>query len=274
MQTHTQPSLKSLLSIIVALSGAHACGQTPADEVETVTSALINSPCGFVPTDSVCVCTGAQGTGQCASLTTDLRFFGNLSTYSSGVFNDSISDFWVGPDAKARICSNAGMTGNCQEISGTVPNGYRDSDVGGCGLCPCGAPGCDPLCCEFDQASSIRVTNKGDNCQSPGLGHVAFFTDINYGGDCVVLFRQTGVHLGWPDPNANATNATQGGGFGLPDNSISSVKIGVVGQGHDFSIYDGVNYTGAQFPGGGAVSVPDMRTYSFNDRTSSILTAD
>ena len=177
MHVNMQSTTRCLLSIaVVTLGATGACGQAPADEVETVTSALISSPCGPVPTDSVCVCTGSHGTEMCQNLTTDLRFFGNLATYSSGIFNNSISDFWVGPDAKARICTNAGMAGNCKEVSGTVPYGYEDSDVGGCGLCPCDEAGCDPLCCEFDQASSIRVTpgwmnlSGSDPMPSSGLG--------------------------------------------------------------------------------------------------------
>jgi hypothetical protein len=127
-------------------------------------------------------------------------------------------------------------------------------------------------CCQNDKTSSIRVDNASDDCQNPGLSRVAFFTDPNYAGDCVVLFRQIGVHIGWPNATGNATNATQGGGFGLPDNSISSVKVGVPGMGHNFDIYDGANYTGSDFFYG--ASVPDLTSFGFNDRTSAIQTVN
>jgi hypothetical protein len=272
-----QASLIGIL-IVGSLSIA-ACDLDPtigADGVETVQSALINSPCGMVPTTSVCVCQDPGFTGICTNLTTDLRFFGNLSTILSGHFNDSISSVWIGPDAKIKACEHPGMAGLCASATGG-PNGTSLLDLGsGCG--PGGQACCstgtcpDPWCCQNNRTSSLRVDNKADDCQNPGLSRVAFFTDINYSGDCVVLFRQIGVHIGWPDPNGNATNATQGGSFGLPDNSISSVKIGVPGMGHNFDIYDGVNYTGSDFFNG--ASVPDLRSVGWNDLTSAISTVN
>jgi hypothetical protein len=117
--------------------------------------------------------------------------------------------------------------------------------------------------------SSIRVDNKTDDCQNPGANQVTIFQHNNYAGDCVVLNPGHGTPgHGYPDPSGNAINGQEGGGFGLPDNYVSSLKVGSPRPGHNISLYDSTNFGGASILFGG--SEANLGNWGWNDRATSI----
>jgi hypothetical protein len=235
------------------------------NQEQTVQSALTSAPgCGQVATNSVCVCTDPQFNGSCLNLTNTTRFYMDLRAFN---LNDNISSIWIGPDAKARFCVDIGMGGRCISQSGFPPNGYINSDLGnGCfvGGCQCGDEFCD-WCCMNNQITAIRVDNLADNCQSPASNQIALFTDINYGGDCVLLTEGN-----YPNPFANPTSGQTGGGYGLPNDTISSLKNGFPPKTANKSIYEDINYGGRVHFFSGGSSQPNLGDYYFDNVTSSV----
>jgi hypothetical protein len=159
------------------------------------------------------------------------------------------------------------MTGACISQVGTPPNGWVNNNLSIGGLY------CNqdfPWKCQADQISSIRVDNASDNCQSPGPSQFSIFTDNNFTGDCVVLSQ----HGQYPDPNANASSGQTGGGFGLPNDTISSVKAGSATRA---TLYRDANPNQGPTFGGIATPIPAGFTYAAfggaNNTTSAIITA-
>jgi hypothetical protein len=252
----------AMLFVIGACVSASACIEEQASDIQVVQSALIQAPgCGQVATNSACVCTDPFFNGTCTNLTNTTRFYMDLRPFS---MNDNISSVWIGPDAKARFCGDLGMGGFCVSQSGGPPSGYVNSDLGnGCDLCHCGDEGCN-WCCLNNLITSIRVDNLTDNCQSPGSNQLSLFTDINFGGDCVVL--PVGQY---PNPWANPTSGQTGGGFGLADNTASSLKSGP-GPFLVKSIYADPNFGGAVYSVFGGTSVSNLGTVGLDNLTSSV----
>lgn len=105
-----------------------------------------------------------------------------------GLPNDSISSIRVGSSVKATLCKDDNYGGGCETFTGDDP------DLGNNGI-------------GNDQVSSVRVESR---C-SPNANQVALFVDPSYTGQCVV--KDIGQYS---NPNA----------IGLPNDSISSVKVG------------------------------------------------
>ena len=254
-----------MLFAIGACVSATACIQDQADEVQVVQSALIQAPgCGQVATNSACVCTNPGFGGTCTNLTNTTRFYMDLRPFA---MNDNISSIWIGPDAKARFCADLGMGGFCISQSGGPPSGYVNSDLGnGCflGGCQCGDEFCD-WCCLNNLITSIRVDNLTDNCQFPATNQIALFSDINYGGDCVLLTAGN-----YPNPWANPTSGQTGGGFGLADNTVSSLKNGFPVKTANKSIYEHPNFGGAVHFFSGQFQQSNLGNYGFDNLTSSV----
>jgi hypothetical protein len=193
--------------------------------------------------------------------TNTTRFYMNLDTAPYSTFNDSISSLWVGPDAKVRICNDKAMSGYCISQNG-APGGYSMNVTGPVSECDCNQT---PFCCSIDNVTSIRVDKITDNCSLPGLAQVAIFENPNYQGDCVVLNKGN-----YYSATANPTSGQTGGGWGMRDNSISSVIIGVPGAGHNFWFWDNPNQTGTNSYYSGAQYTPALSAFGFDNKASSL----
>jgi hypothetical protein len=104
---------------------------------------------------------------------------------------------------------------------------------------------------QVDQVMTYHACTGSD----PASNEVYIYTDINYGGSCAALYQ--GFY-----PNAG----TATGGFGLPNDSISSLKVGSQVRARLFS--DGV-YGGSWFWFGGFGDYASMPS-GWNDVASSI----
>ncbi len=156
-----------------------------------------------------------------------------VGEYSSpgnmGFPNDSLSSIKVGSNVRAQLCKDDNYAGGCEDFNGD------DSRLGDNGI-------------GDNSVSSVKVIRK-NNC-SPNGDQVAFFTDANYGGNCVV--RGIG---NYPDP----------GSMGIPNDSLSSVRVGGNVR---LSLYGDSNYqsTSETFTGDDS----DLSNNSIgNDRASS-----
>jgi hypothetical protein len=149
----------------------------------------------------------ALGTNQCVpaanqvSFFTNANFLGNcvvkiLGEYPNsgaiGLPNDSISSIRVGSSAQAVICKDNNFGGDCILITQDV-SFLNNNQVGN------------------DQVSSAKVQQRGATACPPGNFQVSFFTDADFLGSCVV--KGVGAYA-------------SAGAIGLPNDTISSVRIG------------------------------------------------
>jgi hypothetical protein len=245
----------------LALAAAAGCGvgdEADGADVTVTQGAVANGTwgnCPGFPDDFVCACQDVGFGGQCRLFDPSARFFMNLSLQPFTPFNDTISSLVVGPAAKAKFCVDAGGQGLCHLQPGIGPNGFGIADLRSP---PWGSN-------QNDVISTIRVDELSDNCQAPTSTQVAIFDDINFNsgtaGDCVLL-KVAGEY---PQFNLNSTAGQTGGGFGLNDNDISSIKS----AGMRYTIWDGPHFTGAHFSS--TTTVSDLRSIGWNDRMSSIV---
>ena len=112
-----------------------------------------------------------------------------------GLPDNSISSIKVGINAIAKLCTKAFYEGTCEYINYNDES-LSDNDIGN------------------DSVSSIRVFSGSFKC-NPAPDEVALFMDDGYKGVCKIL--KEGPYL---------FELGYGLGFGLPDNSISSIKVG------------------------------------------------
>lgn len=126
--------------------------------------------------------------GQCATL--EIGDYPNTLLF--GIPPGTISSVQVGAGVEAVLCRGLEFTGICERFGNNDPT-LSNNLVGN------------------NTTSSIRVRYPTNYQCYPGLFQVALYTDANYGGDCVK--RSIGFY----------SNAVQ---MGLPDNSVSSVRVG------------------------------------------------
>ena len=243
------------------------CAQDPDEgaltgtkDVTQITSSLVTGwgNCPPFATNAVCACTDDNMLGTCGIFDINTRFYMNLSLSPYSSWNDVISSLVVGPAAKTKLCQNAGGAGSCKIQYGSGPNGYGVSSL-----------------TEFwnvfgwpklnDAISTLRVDNATDGaCQNPGANQVAIFDDINYNagtaGDCVILDVGT-----YNNPFTNPTSGYSGGGYGLNNDVISSIKVG---SGAGVNLFVDFNLTGSELST--TTSIPDLRANGFNDVTTSL----
>ena len=135
----------------------------------------------------------ANFSGQCVTLN-----FGSYPSASAFILpNDSISSIRLGAGTQAFVCRDNNFGGTCQTVT-TSLSGLSNQSIGN------------------DQISSIKVQPLGTatNCP-PGADQASFFVDRNFSGQCVTL--NFGNY-----PNASA--------FSLPNDSISSIRMGSATQ--------------------------------------------
>lgn len=169
-------------------------------------SSIKVQPLGFAACNpgpnQVSLYTNADFLGLC--VVKDIGDYANAGAI--GLPNDSISSVRVGANAQVVLCKDNDFNGDCIELQQSVSflNGDR---VGN------------------DQTSSLRVQARGTSECVPGRHQASFFTNADFLGQCVVR---------------NIGNYASSGAIGLPNDSISAVRIGadtqvVVCKDNDFA---------------------------------------
>jgi hypothetical protein len=166
---------------------------------------------------------------------------------SSNFDNDILSSFKLGDRTELYLCSDANFGGYC------VP--YYRYDAWGLDQSQDSLP-IPYLCKPADQTcndltSSVRVSaySYPHPCTAPPADRCAFFKDANFGNSCVVL--PVGVY-------------DNSGAFGLPNDSISSIRCG---SGVKATLYEHAGRGGSTY-GSPYTWAPSLG--SANDKTSSI----
>ncbi|MEO8129593.1 MAG: hypothetical protein ABJF23_28100 [Bryobacteraceae bacterium] len=151
-----------------------------------------------------------RGTNQCMPASNQISFYTNadflgacvvkgLGDYSTaaaiGLPNDSISSVRVGAGAQVIVCKDSWFQGDCIMLVGSVA--FLNSHVGN------------------DEISSAKVQVLGTTQCQVSANQAAFFVNADYLGSCVV--RNIGDY-----PGSEA--------IGLPNDSISSIRVGAGGQ--------------------------------------------
>jgi hypothetical protein len=149
-------------------------------------------PLGFnqcVPAaNQVSFFTNADFLGECV-----VKNIGNYASSGAiGLPNDSISSIRVGADAQTVVCRDNDFKGDCILLTSDVR--FLNNDRVG-----------------NDQVSSAKVQARGFTACQPGSNQVSFFTNADFLGDCVIK---------------NIGDYASSGAIGLPNDSISSVRLG------------------------------------------------
>ena len=132
--------------------------------------------------------TNADFLGDC--VVKDIGDYANSNAI--GLPNDSISSVRVGSNAQAIVCKDNDFKGDCILLTKDVS--FLNNDRVG-----------------NDQISSVKVQPLGTSACPPGNNQVSFFTDADFLGACVV--KDIGVYA-------------SSGAIGLPNHSISSLRVG------------------------------------------------
>jgi hypothetical protein len=132
--------------------------------------------------------TNADFLGDC--VVKDIGDYANSNAI--GLPNDSISSVRVGSNAQAIVCKDNDFKGDCILLTSDLS--FLNNDRVG-----------------NDQISSVRIQQLGTTACPPGNNQVSFFTDAGFLGACVV--KDIGVYA-------------SSGAIGLPNDSISSVRVG------------------------------------------------
>jgi hypothetical protein len=105
--------------------------------------------------------------------------------------------------------------------------------------------------------AQVDVVMTYHNCtgSDPGPNEVYIYTNPNFGGTCAALYQGF-----YPNPGTGT------GGFGLPNDSISSLKMGF---GLRARVFVDVVY-GGNFEFFSAAQVPNLAPYAFDNTISSI----
>jgi hypothetical protein len=218
-------NLIRLMTIMVGVAGI-GCAEENTD-VETKSSEL-GSYCGTMAADQVCVCTDANGAGTCDILTMQTRFYANLSTFHDAskdlrFLNDTISSIKVGSNVNAWVCDDIAWNGHCNHVFA----GQTATNL---------SVNCWGAVCMNDSITSIRLDPTSYDCLNPGTNQVSIFIDPNLTGDCVVLDPGSYAQF---DVNPNPLSGYTGGGFGMKNDSISSVKTGAL---RHLTGYNNINF--------------------------------
>jgi hypothetical protein len=143
--------------------------------------------------DQIAVFEHSNYRGRCA-----VRGIGRYASSAAfGLRNDTLSSIIIGQNVYAVLCKDNGFRGRCQTFRTTDPN-LGNNTVGN------------------DEVSSIRVLRKPTappptpTC-NPGVNQIAVFTSTNYRGRCAIR---------------NIGNYASAASFGLPNDSLSSIKVG------------------------------------------------
>jgi len=137
--------------------------------------------------DQIALFVDANYSGQCV-----VKGIGQYPNPGAiGLPNDSISSIKVGGNVQAILCRDDNYGGGCETFTSDDSN-LSDNSIGN------------------DQVSSAKVELRPSPC-NPNADQVALFVDADYRGQCVVK----GIGQ-YPNPGA----------IGLPNDSISSVKVG------------------------------------------------
>ncbi|MDI3465263.1 MAG: VCBS repeat-containing protein [Nitrospira sp.] len=140
-----------------------------------------------------------------ASFYTDANFRGSCVVRDVGEFpnaeaiglpNDSISSLRVGANVQVIVCKDTNFGGDCIRLDRDV-SFLNDRRVGN------------------DAVTSLRVQAIGTNQCPPGPNQVSFYTNADFLGSCVT--RDVGDY-------------PTGDSIGLPNDSISSIRVGVGAQ--------------------------------------------
>ncbi len=146
-----------------------------------------------------------EPTADQASFYTDANFRGACVVRDAGEFpnaetiglpNDSISSLRVGANVQVIVCKDNNFRGDCIRLDHDV-SFLNDRRVGN------------------DAVTSLRVEAIGTNQCPPGSNQVSFYTNADFLGSCVT--RDVGDY-------------PTGGSIGLPNDSISSIRVGVGAQ--------------------------------------------
>ena len=203
MKTMSQVMIGAVTAVLCA--STVGCGNEE-DAVETVGSALTYGNCAAFTDNQVCVCTDPNGLGVCKILDTGTRFYTNISTMTFPTnltaLNDKITSVRTGANVSAYMCQDIAWNGSCVRVAPGQIIGVLGSPMN-------------------DTITSIRLDPSSFNCLAPGPQQVSIFIDPNFSGDCVVL--EVGQYRWF---NGNPTSGYSGGGFGLKNDSISSVING------------------------------------------------
>jgi hypothetical protein len=251
------------LIVLGALLGLGAgCREAPAEEApgeKNVAALSTPSVCMAhgMTEDDVCVCNGSNYGPPCMLLNANRRFYSNLTNLDgSGAFNDSIQSFVVGSNVRVKVCVDDTYRGACDTATGPA----AENDL--------------HLSYEFGtfqvperKISSIYVDYKAEDCLHPGSFQVALFDAVDFIGRCTLISKPwTGDGL-YPNASKNADANGQGGGFGWPHDTISSL---IVGDGVRVQVYKESNYVGMQAFGPGARILRLAQYPGFDNIISSI----
>lgn len=256
-------------SLVVAFAVV-GCDAGIPEDTTVIKSELVSGwgNCGTFPNNAMCVCNQEELQGSCTIFTNDIRFYMNLNTAPYQSWNDNFYSIVVGPGAKVKLCYDAGALGPCHTVYG------NDTPSIGVHYEPnMGAPFWQPSE-PWNGMSTVRVDNITDDCFNLQWGQAAIFDDINFnagtGGDCAVLLPGGALQYPFPayNPPAGANPSYSGGGFGLRNDAISSIKTG---PSTTITLYANAFFSSPTLAFGPNSSIPDLRVYSFNDTTSSII---
>ena len=177
---------------IVDMSSSHPVGN---DQISSLKVQSLGAPPNCPPgAGQASFFIAANFTGGCVTL--GINEYANAAAI--GLPNDSISSIRIGPGAQADICPDDFFAGQCQTVTGDIADMSTSHPVGN------------------DQISSLRVQPLGTptNCP-PGRNQASFFVDTNFASDCVTL---------------NIAEYPNSAAIGLPNDSISSIRIGLGAQ--------------------------------------------
>ncbi len=121
------------------------------------------------------------------------RPVGNREDKLTGWKNDSISSIRAGSQAQVMYCKNRHLRGNCRVLTA----GQEEPNLKGSGL--------------NDRITSFEIYADGTILCDPGADQVSLYVKKYFLGQCKVLDK--GKYLNHVD-------------FGLPNNSVSSVRVG------------------------------------------------
>ncbi len=194
---------------------------------ENLAQAVTYGNCGTFSEDEICVCENTSGGGSCRVLgwsgSGDLqqRNWGSIGSSPDGTLaylNDRITSYKAGSGVSAMFCESSGFGGNCM---GTATMGSTVDDLN---FDSTNNDNCQFFFghdCLNNKITSIRMDDIDVGCMDPPQGFATIFTATNYSGTCTVI--PIGNFYRY---DTNNYFVTTGGAFGLPDDSISSIKVG------------------------------------------------
>lgn len=252
MTTRTNGASRAVI-VTMTLLGLAGCGE-PAEFEEAVGAITAMGNCPAMTTHDVCICTGSSYTGTCALINPTQRFYSNLETVLSGTYGDAISSVIVGDDVTIKHFS-------ADTYRGTVGTVIGPSYVSSLGA-------------NDNNISSIMVYDTTDGITggcagTPPSGKAYVYKDANFGGDCSVI-KRLGQGSSYPNAGLNADSNGINGGFGLPHDVMSSIKVGANTK---VFLYAASNFGNPSITVNKDTWVSNLGTYSMDNVVSSISIA-